>query len=104
MKMLRVVLVVSNFLEAPNGVRAGGNRGRPARSVYANGATVGASTRTPMQTIRAPWHCGHASTDCVRTKLQRCGAPGGRRISQGHKLLLEARTCLTRPAATAAPL
>jgi len=85
--MLRVVLVVSNFLEAPNGGGADGNRSRPARSVYANGATVGASTRTPRQTIRAPWHCGHASTDCVRPKLQRCSAPGGRRISQRHKLL-----------------
>jgi hypothetical protein len=45
------------------GVELPGSAERPrARSVYANGATVGATTRTPSQRIPPPWHCGHANS------------------------------------------
>ena len=69
------------------GAGPAGISSRRVLPVYANGATVGATTRTPRQTIRAPWHCGHANTDCRGPKLQRCGAPGRRRFTQIHKPL-----------------
>src|SRR5215207_8695969 len=59
--MLRVVLVGGELRgsaerrQSRQKSAAGG-----ARSVYANGATVGATTLAPPQRIYAPWHCGHA--------------------------------------------
>jgi len=85
--MLRVVLAVSNFLETPNGGGAGGNRQPAGASSLRERCDSRATTRTARQTIREPWHCGHANTDCLGPKLQRYGAPGRRRFTQIHKPL-----------------
>src|SRR6266404_5237528 len=62
MKMLRVVLAVSNFLEAPNGGGAGGNQQPAGPSSLRERCDGRGTTHTPPQRIRAPCPCGHANT------------------------------------------
>src|SRR5215204_2727786 len=87
MKMLRVVLVGGELRgsaerrQSRQKSAAGG-----AGSVYANGATVGATTLAPPQRICAPWHCGHADrsqNQFYQAQTQRWSASGASRITQG---------------------
>src|SRR4029450_6065597 len=81
MKMLRVVFVVSNFQEAPNGGGAGGNQA-PAgpsslrercdgRGIKPHPRRQGFARRG-IADKRKP-----RKIDCIKPKLQRCGALGG---------------------------
>jgi hypothetical protein len=54
MKMLRVVFVVSNFQEAPDGSGAAGIDGQRVCPFYANAAAAGTTTRALPQRIRTP--------------------------------------------------
>jgi len=75
--MLRVVLVVSNFLQTPDSGGAGRNQQPPGRCSLRERRGHRAINRPPSQRIRAPWHCGHANSQQNRLhpfngKIFRC--------------------------------
>src|SRR5882757_4954740 len=86
--MLRMVFFASNSRKRRTAAEPAGISRRRARSVYANGATVGATTRPRRKGFarrgiadtRIP-----RKTACITPKLQRCGALGGYRITRGYE-------------------